>query len=163
MNYYSKVKNKKIDRSQEIWILKWDILLLDKEWVYAEPDVWYKFKIRLNNDKKFMKKLSDRSMNIRIKKNLSLLEKELLLDILDYIDDENTINFQAISSDYEYAASKMSKVKKLLAEKGIIKKDWNVYYLNPMIWYKWTDISQRLLLMFEKEFYRYWVNVTTKF
>jgi hypothetical protein len=33
-----------------------------------------------------MKKWTDRKLNIAIKKDLSLLEKEILFDILDYID-----------------------------------------------------------------------------
>jgi hypothetical protein len=47
-----------------------------------------------------MKKWTDRKLNIEIKKELSLLEKELLFDILDYIDSNNIINLKLLANDY---------------------------------------------------------------
>jgi hypothetical protein len=47
-----------------------------------------------------MKKWTDRKLNISIKKNLSLLEKELLFDMLDYIDENNIINIKLLANDY---------------------------------------------------------------
>jgi hypothetical protein len=59
-----------------------------------------------------MKKWTDRKLNIKIKKNLSLLEKELLFDILDYIDEDNVIDFKKLAFDYKHSPSKISKAKK---------------------------------------------------
>jgi hypothetical protein len=59
-----------------------------------------------------MKKFIDRKLNLNIKKNLSLLEKEILFDILDYFDEDNIIDFKRLGIDYQYSASKISKAKK---------------------------------------------------
>jgi len=69
-----------------------------------------------------MKKWTDRKLNIAIKSNLTLLEKEILLDIYDYIDISNIINFKLLSNDFKYSPSKISKVKKRLSDNKIIKK-----------------------------------------
>jgi hypothetical protein len=47
-----------------------------------------------------MKKWTDRALNLKIKKDLSLLEKELLFDIIDYIDDNNIINLKLLANDF---------------------------------------------------------------
>jgi hypothetical protein len=47
-----------------------------------------------------MKKWTDRKLNVAIKKGLSLLEKEILFDILDYIDENNIINIKLLANDY---------------------------------------------------------------
>jgi hypothetical protein len=64
-----------------------------------------------------MKKWTDRKLNIAIKKDLSLLEKEILFDLLDYIDNDNIINFKLLALDYNYSPSKISKAKTLLSNK----------------------------------------------
>jgi hypothetical protein len=47
-----------------------------------------------------MKKFTNRSVNVKVKSNLSLLEKEILFDCLDYIDEQNIINFDALALDF---------------------------------------------------------------
>lgn len=121
-----------------------------------------KYKYKLSNKKEFMKKWTDRKLNMEIKKWLSLLEKEILFDILDYTDNSNIINFQTLSDDYWYSPSKMSKAKKWLEENGIIRKVWKTFFLSPLLWIKEKEISQELIEIFQDTFERYNVEINFK-
>lgn len=139
----------------EIWFynkLTWEII----EWPVIKTT---KYKYKLSNKKEFMKKWTDRDLNVAIKKQLTLLEKELLFDILDYIDSNNAINFKSLANDYWYTPSKMSKVKSWLSAKLLIKKKRGEYFLNPLIWIKTNEIKQDLIHLFQDSFDKYWVEI----
>jgi hypothetical protein len=160
MNNTIKVK-KWIERSQEQKIIRWEYWIIDLDtWEIVYPDVnTSKYNLKLSNNKTFMKKWTDRKLNMEIKKNLSLLEKGLLFDILDYVDEHNIINMKLIANDFWYSPSKMSKGKRLLEDKMIIKKQAGIYYLNPIVWIKSKNISQELIDLFKESFDMYWVDI----
>ncbi len=155
-----KVK-KTIDKKHQDNLIQWKYKLLDMEtWEIIEAKVKSsKYKLKLSNNKQFMKKWTDRKLNIAIKKWLSLLEKEILFDLLDYIDENNIINFKLLALDYEYSPSKISKARWLLEEKWLVRKINWLYYLNPIVWIIWKEIPQDLLLEFKDTFEKYWVDV----
>lgn len=161
MQKWSIVK-KDLDEITKHKIIIWDIELLDLQtWEYIKPNVKTKIisKTILSNNKKFMKKIIDRKLSMAIKKDLSLLEKEMLLDVLDYLDNDNIIDFKKLAFDYEYTSSKISKARKLLMEKLLIKeKNW-FYYLTPLIWYQTKEIPEDLIEMFKDSFEKYWVEI----
>ena len=160
MNNLNKV-NKCISSNDIKNIVYWEYKLIDiNTWEIIEPEIESsKYKLKLSNNKEFMKKWTDRKLNIAIKSNLTLLEKEILLDIYDYIDISNIINFKLLSNDFKYSPSKISKVKKRLSDNKIIKKvDW-LYYLSPLLWIKTKEISQELINIFADSFKYYWVTI----
>jgi hypothetical protein len=159
MSTFNKVK-KAIPRYLEDKIIKWDVMITDCiTWEIIEDIKSSKYKLTLSNNKQFMKKWTDRKLNIAIKKDLSLLEKEILFDILDYIDWDNIINFKLLALDYWYSASKMSKAKSGLRDKGLIKEVNWLFFLNPIVWIKTKEISQDLIDLFMEEFNKYWINI----
>lgn len=161
MNNHNKVK-KSISREEEIKLINWDIGLMNfSTWEIYSPKInTSKYKLRLNNKKEFMKKWTDRKLNIAIKKDLSLLEKEIVFDCLDYIDTENIINFKMMSVDFNYSASKISKAKKSLQNKWIIREKNKFYYLNPLVGIKSKEIDQELIGLFKDTFEKYGVDIT---
>jgi hypothetical protein len=155
-----KVK-KSITKDTQNKILVWYYEIYNEEWEKVEikyNESSYKYK--LSNKKEFMKKWTDRRMNIAIKKWLSLLEKEMLFDILDYIDSNNIINFRLLANDFWYSPSKISKARWGLIKKWLIKKVDGIFYLNPIAWIKTKEIQQELIDMFQDSFDRYGVNIT---
>jgi len=151
-------RNKKIKGEWFDLNLK-DIDFIDK-YLKKNADTYIPYK-KIDN-KKFMKKWTDRKLNIAIKKELSPLWKEMLFDILDYVDDDNIINFKILANDYWYSPSKISKAKSILEDKGIIKKsDW-LYYLSPIVWISQKEISQELIHLFKDSFEKYNVEINLK-
>jgi len=163
MQKLNKVK-KTIDKEQELKIIKWEYIITDlKTWQIIDIEVKNsKYKFNLSNNKQFMKKWTDRKLSIAIKKDLSLLEKEILFDILDYFDEENIIDFRKLALDYNYSPSKISKSRKKLQEKWLIKDKNSIYYLSPLVWIKTTEINQELIELFKDTFNKYWVDINFK-
>ncbi len=163
MNKFNKVK-KTIDKKQENDLIRWKVCLID----LATGEITQakikssKYKLKLSNNKRFMKKWTDRKLNIAIKKDLSLLEKEFLFDALDYIDEDNIINIKLLANDFCYSPSKISKWKKWLIEKQLIEKADGLFYLNPLVWIKSKEISQDLIKLFKDSFKKYWVEINYK-
>ena len=160
MQNINKVK-KTINKTQENNLIQWKYKLIDLDtWEILEPEIkTSKYKLQLSNNKQFMKKWTDRKLNIAIKKDLSLLEKEILFDLLDYIDNDNIINFKLLALDYNYSPSKISKAKTLLSNKWLIREYNKMYYLNPLVWIKTKEINQELIDLFKDSFNKYWVDV----
>ena len=162
MKYSNKVK-KSVDKKTQDKIIKWEIELYDNNWERVEIiPTESKYKYKLSNKKEFMKKWTDRKLNVTIKKSLSLLEKEVLFDLLDYIDTNNIINFKLLANDYSYSPSKISKARSLLIEKLLVKKLDGIYYLNPIIWIKAKEIPQELIELFEDSFEKYNIEINYK-
>jgi hypothetical protein len=162
MNKFNKVK-KTINKSIEDKIILWEVLLFDSstgEQIRDIKIITNKYNLKLSNNKQFMKKWTDRKLWIAIKKDLTLLEKEILFDILDYIDTDSLINFKLLALDYWYAPSKISKAKNWLKEKELIKESNWFYYLSPLVWIKSTEVPQELMELFKDSFERYGVEIT---
>ena len=162
MQNLNKVK-KCISTQDENNLIQWNYILMDSKTGQEVTPVikTTKYKLKLSNQKEFMKKWTDRKLNLALKKDLWLLEKEVLFDILDYIDTDNIINFKLLALDYWYSASKISKARSKLLERQLIQKESGIFYLNPLMWIKTKEISQELIKMFEKSFKKY--NVEVKF
>lgn len=119
-----------------------------------------KYKLKLSIKKIFMKKWLDNKLNIQINKELRPIDLWFIYIIINYIDDDNIINFHKLKSDYWYNDSQLSKAKKPLLEKEFIKKtDKWLIYLNPLIWIKWDEIGQELIYLFKESFEKYWVEI----
>lgn len=165
MNKLNKVK-KTIDKTIENKIINGDVLLFDTntgEQIENIKIKTSKYKLILSNNKHYMKKWTDRKLNLEIKKELSLLEKEILFDVLDYIDEENIIDFKRLAIDYNYSPSKISKAKSWLKSKLLIKEHNWLYYLSPLIWIKYQkEISMDLLELFQDSFEKYWIEINYK-
>jgi hypothetical protein len=159
MNTFNKVK-KWLDKKIEDNLLQWKYTIYNEEWEYVDIKTSVsKYKLKLSNNKQFMKKWTDRKLNIAIKKWLSLIEKEILFDSLDYLDWDNIVNFRLLCNDYWYSASKISKAKAGLKEKWLIKEVNWLFFLNPIVWIKTKEINQDLIDLFQEEFIKYWIDI----
>ena len=132
----------------------WD--LLNHYWIQVK-EKW--LKLKLTNKKQFMKRWTDRKINIMIAEVLSPREEIFLNRCWFYIDDENEINLVKLSEDYKYSASLLSQLKKWLIDKWFMKKKWKLFYLSPLIWIKTKEIDQDLIRLFQDTFERYWVEI----
>lgn len=160
MKKHIKVK-KTLENDIQQNVIRWKYRIFDEDWVEIEAiHTVSKYKYKISNRKEFMKKFTDRRLNKDIKKDLSLLEKEILFDVLDYIDVDNCINFKMLAEDYWYSPSKISKAKSKLEERWLIRKKWTLYFLCPIIWIKEKEISQELIELFEDVFEKYNVDIT---
>ena len=161
MQNTNKVK-KWIDKTQENNLIQWKYNLIDLEtWEIIVPKVkTSKYKLQLSNNKHFMKKFIDRKINLLITKELREVDLWFLYKVLNYIDEENVIDFKRLKIDYQYNDSKLSKAKRPLFELDIIKEDkhWFIY-LNPLVWIKAKEINQELLDLFKESFTKYWVEI----
>ncbi len=161
MNNHNKVK-KSISREDELKLINWDYSLADNStWEITQPIIkTSKYKLKLNNKKEFMKKWTDRKLNFKVTEKLRPVDLWVLYIIQNYTDIENVIDFKRIKIDYNYSDSKLSKVKKPLADNWIIKQDKNwFYYLNPLVWIKSKEIDQELIDLFKDTFEKYGVDI----
>ena len=142
-------------------IIQWKYIVYDENWEQVQiipRETKYKYK--LSNNKKFMKKLLDRKISKMITENLRDVDLWFLYKIEAYIDDENMVNLKKFKLDYKYSDSKLSKSKKPLLEAWVLKeKEWFIY-LNPLVWFIWTEVRQELIEIFEDVFEKYNVNIT---
>jgi hypothetical protein len=145
--------------------IKWEWFLLNEkdidfidDYIKQNWDI-YKPYAKINN-KAFMKKFMDRKINIEITKWLREVDLWFLYKIINYIDEENVIDFKRLKIDYQYNDSKLSKAKKKLFEKWLIKQDefWFIY-LCPLVWIKSIEINQKLMYLFKDSFEKYNVEV----
>ena len=161
MNNLNKVK-KWLDRKQELGLIDWKYWLINLETgdMIESHIKTTKYKLKLSNNKEFMKKWTDMKLNLKVTENLRQVDLWFLYILQSYTDKENIIDFRRFKKDYEYTDSKLSKSKKPLLENMIIKQDdyW-IIYLNPLIWIKSTDINQELIDLFKDSFEKYWVDI----
>lgn len=164
--YYMKNINKVkkwIDKLQEIDLVQWKIWLINLETgeILETKIKTSKYKLKLSNNKHFMKKHIDRKINLEITRSLRDIDLWFLYKVINYIDEENVIDFKRLKIDFNYNDSKLSKAKKPLFDNLIIKQDKNnLIYLNPLVWIKEKEISQELLVLFKDSFEKYWVELT---
>jgi len=163
MNNLNKVK-KSISNSNTNKLVEWKYWLIDLEtWEVLQPEIkTSNYKLKLSNNKQFMKKFTDRKLNIEVTKNLREIDLWFLYKIINYIDEENIIDFKKIKFDYKYSDSKLSKAKKPLLDNDIIKSKDNFIYLNPLVWIKEKEINQELITLFKDSFEKYWVDINFK-
>ena len=110
-------------------------------------------------NKWYMKLFTNREIYLKVHKDMSLIEKELLLNIYMYVDSNNKICFKDLRLDCGYAESKLSKAKRWLVDKWIIRKDDRMdFYLNPILWILWVSTDKtatKLISLFEDTFKQY--------
>ena len=155
-----KVK-KTIEKEIQNNILRWNYIVYDDKWEYVEV-IWKesKYKYKLSNDKKFMKRWIDRKISKLITQNLRDVDLWFLYKIESYMDDENIIDLKRFKIDYKYSDSKLSKSKRPLLEAWILKENNWLLYMNPLVGIIGKEISQELIEIFEDTFERYDVKVT---
>lgn len=161
MKNLNKVK-KSINKNQEINLIQWkyNLIDLDTSEIIVPEIKTSRYKLQLSNNKHFMKKYIDRKLNLEITRNMREVDLWFLYKILNYIDEENIIDFKKLKVDYKYSDSKLSKSKKPLFDLLIIKEDENWFiYLNPLVWIKSKEISQDLIVLFKESFDKYWVDI----
>lgn len=161
MKNLNKVK-KSIDKKQENDLIQWKYWLVNLEtWEIINTEIkTSKYKLKLSNNKQFMKKFTDRKLNIEITRDLREVDLWFLYKVINYIDEENVIDFKRLKIDYQYSDSKLSKSKKPLFDNSLIKQDdlWFIY-LNPLVWIKATEINQNLISLFKESFEKYNVEI----
>lgn len=135
-------------------------------WKYlVDKDTWEIEEIKFSNshsfisikNKSFMRVFDNRELKKRIYERLWDYTKYILL-ISDYTDYWNTINFPLFQKDYDITDPLLSKIRKRLEDSNIIVKNDKVWYLNPIIAYKGTEVSVELWDMFkDKTLEIYWI------
>ena len=160
MNKGIKVK-KTIGKELQEKILSWFYEIYDEKWEKVESinTIW-KYKYKLSNTKKFMKKWIDRKIHNEITKWLRDVDLWFIYKFEPYIDEDNIINFKKFKVDYNYTDSKLSKAKKPLLDAWIIREYNGFIYLNPIIGIIGQNISPELIEIFDDTFSKYKVKVT---
>lgn len=162
MNFSHKVK-KTIDKDTQNKIIRWYLELYNQDWEQVEIiPTESKYKYKLSNEKKFMKKWIDRKVSKLITDNLRDVDLWFLYKIESYIDEENVIDFKRFKLDYKYSDSKLSKAKKPLLDTGIIKEHNTLIYLNPLVWIIGKEMKQELIDIFSDTFEKYNVQINIK-
>lgn len=159
MQKWIKVK-KQIDKNIQYKVIRWDYEVYNSdgekvEIIHTES----KYKYKLSNNKKFMKKWIDRKISKLITSELRDVDLWFLYKIEPYIDDENIVDFKRFKLDYNYTDSKLSKSKKPLLEVGILREKNTLIYLNPLVWIIWKEIPQELIGIFADTFEKYNVSI----
>lgn len=155
-----KVK-KSISTIDESNLVQWKYRLINLDtWEILEPEIkTSKYKLKLSNNKQFMKKTIYRKLNMEVTKKLREVDLWFLYKILNYIDEDNIINFKRIKLDYNYSDSKLSKCKKPLFENDIIKDKDGFIYLSPLVWIRTKEINQELIKLFKESFEKYGIEL----
>lgn len=162
MNISSKVK-KTIRKDIENKIIRWELEIYNQDWERVEIlPIDSKYKYKLSNEKRFMKKWIDRKVSKLITDNLRDVDLWFLYKIESYIDDDNVIDFKRFKIDYKYSDSKLSKSKKPLLDTWIIKEKESLLYLNPLVGIIGKEIKQELIDIFKEIFEKYKIDITYK-
>lgn len=128
---------------------KWKYLV-DKETWEVEEIEYYETKYISINKKPFMRIFDNKELKKEIYENLWDYVKYILL-LTDYIDYQNTINFNLFQFDYKISDVLLSKIRKRLSDYAIITKQNKIWYMNPIITCKWWEITTDLWNMFEEK------------
>jgi len=95
-----------------------------------------------------MKIFDNKNLKFKLYNNLGDYIKYIYL-ITDYIDYSNTINFVLFQKDYNINDPLLSKIRKRFSNYNIIVKDNKIWYLNPIIAIKGTEIELELWELFK--------------
>ena len=132
--------------------------LIDIE-TWEIENIKYKYKKQIISIKKksFMKIFDNKNLKFKLYNNLGDYIKYIYL-ITDYIDYSNTINFVLFQKDYNINDPLLSKIRKRFSNYNIIVKDNKIWYLNPIIAIKGTEIELELWELFkDKNLKLYWI------
>ena len=147
------IKSKYIENN-----LLWKYLVDKETWEIEEINFISKQEFISIKHKPFMRLFDNKELKQSIYKRLWDYIKYIFL-LSDYTDYWNTINFALFQKEYWITDPLLSKIRNRLEENNIIKKESKVWYLNPIIIFKWTDLSIELWDLFKKwNLDLYWIN-----
>ncbi len=106
-----------------------------------------------------MNKNTIRNINLRLSKILKDKDLAFLYKILDYSDKENIVDFKRFKYDYGFTDSKLSRSKKPLLDKGILRMNKGFIYLNPLVWIRETEMTQEWIKLFEDTFEQFNIKI----
>lgn len=137
--------------------LTWKYLVDKDTWEIEEIEFTNRHSFISIKTKSFMRIFDNRELKKRIYERLWDYTKYILL-LSDYTDYWNTINFPLFQKDYDITDSLLSKIRKRLEDANIIVKNGKVWYLNPIVAFKWTEVSVELWDIFkDKSSEIYWI------
>lgn len=146
------IKSKYIDNN-----LHWKYLVDKETWEIEEINIISKKEFISIKTKPFMRIFDNKQLKQEVYKILWDYTKYILL-LTDYIDYWNIINFALFQKDYWVNDVLLSRIRKRLIEVNIIVKDSKIWYLNPVIAFKWTEINIELWNLFkDKNLKLYWI------
>jgi len=133
---------------------------MDGWWEVVDTEIDnVKYKFKLTNNKKFMKRWIDRKLNLEINNKLRDTDIAFITKFTPYIDMDNIVNFHKFKSDYDYSFSKLSKSRKPLVELWLLKEIENVWYASPLLGTQQANPPQELIEMFSEDLQRFNINI----
>ena len=104
-------------------------------------------------------RIKSRNNSFIIFKQMTIKQKEYIINkiwftymwyliwIIDTLDYNNSVNFRILK--HFWVSDPMIKiVRKKFKDNNIVKKFWNMFYLNPEIAQKWDSIPDYVLMLF---------------
>jgi len=82
-----------------------------------------------------------------------------LLSIQEYAREDNSIDMNYFKEEIWMSDSSFIRLIKSYKDNWILKKSWNVFYLNPLIVHYWKDIRIQLAIMFKDELEKVWIEI----
>lgn len=79
-----------------------------------------------------------------------------LLSIQEYSREDNSIDMNLFKEKISFTDSSFIRLIKAYKDNGVLKKDWNTFYLNPLIVHYGRDIKLELWIMFKVELEKVW-------
>lgn len=159
-----KVKSKiKIGSKRELEIFK-DWGFYNKQWEWREVKTirkYYNYKVSFKTNK-YMKLWDDLELKLKIHKKIgkSLNHKEILWSFTDIDNSVDFSSFNKFMKQQGWQSSNLSGIKNKFISEWFIKKSWDKYYFNPIVWIKSKEINPFLLELFERELQEYWVLIS---
>ena len=82
-----------------------------------------------------------------------------LFTIDEYAREDNSIDMNIFKESIWLSDNQINRLIKAYKENWVLKKSWNVFYLNPLIVYYWRNIKLELGILFQEELKKVWITI----
>lgn len=79
-----------------------------------------------------------------------------LLSIQEYARRDNSINMNLFWEHNNFSKNQLDRLIKCYKDNWVLKKEWQTFFLNPLLVHYWSDIDINLWIMFKDELEKVW-------
>lgn len=79
-----------------------------------------------------------------------------LLSIQEYARRDNSINMNLFWEHNKFSKNQLDRLIKCYKDNWVLKKEWQTFFLNPLLVHYWSDIDINLWIMFKDELEKVW-------